>query len=253
MGGNLSESESFFNFIRSIDPKNTLKIQLNELLLNPCSNHLVVVKCNLRANSVIALEEVFFVEEDKSFKLEDLHEAAADLQGQSLYSSLYKVMLNKSSMVFAVKRLKKLQIMLREPLISEYGYSKFLDPKTACLFNSNRYTAPNKSSIKQADVYSFGVILLELLTGKVVEKCGLDLLKWVKSMVREEWTREVFDKEVTKVGLYVFPLLNISLKCVAHFPEHRPFICEVLEKIEEVVNAHDDFSPSFDASIESNQ
>lgn len=40
-----------------------------------------------------------------------------------------------------------------------------------------------------------------------------------------------------------------SLKCVAHFPKHRPFICKVLEKIKEVVNAHEDFSPSFDASV----
>lgn len=53
--GDLSESESFFDFIRSLNPENTLKIQLNKLLPNPCSNHLVSVKCNLRTNSVIAI------------------------------------------------------------------------------------------------------------------------------------------------------------------------------------------------------
>lgn len=137
-----------------------------------------------------------------------------------------------------------------EPLISEYGYSKFVDPKTACLFNSNGYTAPEKTLSEQADVFSFGVILLELLTGKMVEKSGLDLPKWVKAMVREEWTGEVFDKEVAKVGMYAFPLLNVSLKCVAHFAENRPAIAEVLEKIEEVVNAQQDYSPSV-TSVES--
>ncbi|XP_059664162.1 probable inactive receptor kinase At2g26730 [Cornus florida] len=294
-------------------------------------------------------ELVFFVEEKERFKLEDLLEAAADLQSQSLWSSLYKVKFENNA-TFAVKRLKKLQVSFEEfgrtmrkignlkhqnilplvgynstneeklliykyqkngslltlledyvdgkrdfpwklrlsiaigiargldyiyqgfddeleiiphgniklsnillseneePLISEYGYSKFLDPKRASLLNSNGYTAPEKSLSEQADVFSFGVILLELLTGKLVGKSGLDLPKWVKSMVREEWTGEVFDKEVAMVGMYAFPLLNISLKCVAHFPENRPSIAEVLEKIEEIVNAHEELSPTSSVS-----
>ncbi|PSR95549.1 Inactive receptor kinase precursor [Actinidia chinensis var. chinensis] len=139
-----------------------------------------------------------------------------------------------------------------EPLISEYGISKFLDPKSACLLNANGYTAPEKVSSEQADVFSVGVILLELLTGKSIEKSGLDLPKWVKSMVREEWTGEVFDREITKAGIYGFSLLNVSLKCVAHFPENRPSIAEVLEKIEEVVNAQEDLGFSPNSSVEFN-
>lgn len=140
-----------------------------------------------------------------------------------------------------------------EPLISEYGYSKFLDPKTASLYSSNGYTAPERRLSEEGDVFSFGVILLELLTGKTVEKSALDLPKWVKSMVREEWTGEVFDKEVNRAAKqWAFPMLNISLKCVAHFPENRPSVAEVLEKIEEVVNAQGDIDASPDSSIESN-
>nr|XP_043618799.1 probably inactive receptor-like protein kinase At5g41680 [Erigeron canadensis] len=123
-----------------------------------------------------------------------------------------------------------------EPLISEYGYSNLLDPKSACLFRSNGYTAPEKALSEQGDVFSFGVILLELLTGKIVENSGLDLPKWVKAMVREEWTGEVFDKEIAKVGMYAFPLLNVALKCVAHFAENRPSMAEVLETIVGVVD-----------------
>nr|GEV55948.1 leucine-rich repeat receptor-like protein kinase PXC1 [Tanacetum cinerariifolium] len=123
-----------------------------------------------------------------------------------------------------------------EPLISEYGYSTLFDPKSVCLFRTNGYTAPERALSEQGDVFSFGVILLELLTGKIVENSGLDLPKWVKAMVREEWTGEVFDKEIAKVGMYAFPLLNVSLKCVAHFAENRPSIAEVLETIEGVVD-----------------
>ncbi|XP_076916135.1 putative inactive receptor kinase At3g08680 [Bidens hawaiensis] len=100
-----------------------------------------------------------------------------------------------------------------------------------CLFRSDGYTAPERSLSEQGDVYSFGVILLELLTGKIVDNSGLDLPKWVKAMVREEWTGEVFDKEIAKVGMIGFPMLNVALKCVAHFAENRPTMAEVLETI----------------------
>ncbi|XP_074355388.1 leucine-rich repeat receptor-like protein kinase PXC1 [Apium graveolens] len=297
-------------------------------------------------------ELYFFVEEKVRFKMSDLLEAQADLQGHGLCSSLYKVKLKNSNTIFAVKRLKqsplsfdeyctimkkigKLQhqnllplvaygftnetkllvykfqpqgsllsqlekytegkrdfpwttrlsiavgiargldyiyqmcgdeeviphgniklsnILLNEdemPLISEYGCSKLVDPKKACLFNANEYAAPEKTLSEQSDVFSFGVILLELLTGKIVERSGLDLPKWVTSMVREEWTGEVFDKEIAKIAKYAFPLLNISLKCVAHLPQDRPTMAQVLEKIEEVANVHDDLSPASTTSIES--
>ncbi|XP_009799627.1 putative inactive receptor kinase At4g23740 [Nicotiana tabacum] len=138
-----------------------------------------------------------------------------------------------------------------EPLISEYGYCKFLDPNKSCFYNDNGYTAPEKTSTEEADAYSFGVILLELLTGKVVEKTGLDLVKWVKSIVREEWTGEVFDSEVACFEMYAFPLLNVALKCVERLPEERPTMTEVLEIIEEVVNDQEDISPSSMTSFES--
>ncbi|XP_044466691.1 probably inactive receptor-like protein kinase At5g41680 [Mangifera indica] len=140
--------------------------------------------------------------------------------------------------------LKLSNILLDEnedPLISEYGLSKFIDLKRTYLFPSNAYMAPEKTPSEQGDVFSFGIILLELLTGKTVEKSGLDLPKWVRAMVREEWTGEVFDKEVSKSGKqYAFPLLNVALKCVSNSPDDRPTVAEVLERISEVVKANED-------------
>ena len=92
----------------------------------------------------------------------------------------------------------------------------------------------------------------ELLTGKTVEKTGVDLPKWVRSMVREEWTGEVFDKEVSKAALqWAFPLLNIALKCISNSPRDRPTTSEVLEKIDEALFAHEDRSVSSMSSWES--
>ncbi|XP_038995912.1 probable inactive receptor kinase At3g08680 [Hibiscus syriacus] len=137
-----------------------------------------------------------------------------------------------------------------EPLISEYGIPSLLDHKRNCFF-ANGYAAPEKSLSEKGDVFSFGVILLELLTGKMVEKTEVDLPKWVKSMVREEWTGEVFDKEVPKTALkWAFPLLNTALKCVSHSPQDRPTAFEVSEKIDEALLAHDDRSVSSMSSWE---
>ncbi|KAJ8766557.1 hypothetical protein K2173_023804 [Erythroxylum novogranatense] len=132
------------------------------------------------------------------------------------------------------------------PLISEYGFLKLLDLSRSYLFPSHGYTAPERGLSEQGDVYSFGVILLELLTGKAVEISGIDLPKWVSSMVKEEWTGEVFDKEISQAPQFAFPLLNIALKSVSHSPEDRPPIAEILEKIEEIVHTNDDM---FVASI----
>ncbi|KAL2316684.1 hypothetical protein Fmac_030560 [Flemingia macrophylla] len=133
-----------------------------------------------------------------------------------------------------------------EPQISEHGLSKFLDPNTSFLFSSHGYTAPEKSLTEKGDVYSFGVILLELLTGKSIEVSRIDLAKWVKSMVREEWTGEVFDKEVKEnEHQWAFPLLNIALLCVSRFQENRPTTGEILEKIEEVMDEHEQHEERF--------
>lgn len=129
-----------------------------------------------------------------------------------------------------------------EPQISEYGITKFVDPKRARLVSSKGYIAPEKKLSEKADVYSFGIILLELLTGKMVAKNGINLPKWVRAKVREEWTCEVFDEEVIRnAEKWAYSVLLIALDCVSQSPEGRPTMAQALEKIEEVVKAVEDY------------
>ncbi|WJX59624.1 hypothetical protein P8452_44928 [Trifolium repens] len=126
-------------------------------------------------------------------------------------------------------------------LIGEHGLSKFFEPNRGTnLFSSDGYTAPEKSLTEKGDVYSFGFILLELLTGQSIEVSRIDLVRWVRSMVREEWTGEVFDKEVRENDHQgAFSLLNIALLCVSRSQENRPNVEEILNTIEGVMNAHE--------------
>ncbi|XP_028766918.1 inactive leucine-rich repeat receptor-like serine/threonine-protein kinase At1g60630 [Neltuma alba] len=133
-----------------------------------------------------------------------------------------------------------------ESCLTDYGLQVLLnpdsleEPSATTLF----YRAPECRSIgrpptQQADVYSFGVLLLELLTGKtpfqdLVLEHGSDIPRWVRS-VREEETESgsgddpASGNDASEEKLQA--LLNIAMACVSLVPENRPTMREVLKMI----------------------
>ncbi|XP_059645003.1 probable inactive receptor kinase At2g26730 [Cornus florida] len=129
--------------------------------------------------------------------------------------------------------LKSSNIMLNkdmDPCISEYGLTVVESQDRSFLANTSKNSDPTGGraySTFKVDIYGFGVILLELLTGKNVQNSGLDLAKWVHSVVREEWTVEVFDKVLLSEGASeerMVNLLQVALKCINPSPAARPSI-----------------------------
>lgn len=132
-----------------------------------------------------------------------------------------------------------------ESCLTDYGLTVFLNPDTMeePSATSFFYRAPECRSFQRpqtqpADVYSFGVLLLELLTGKtpyqdLVQAHGSDIPRWVRS-VREEETESGDDpassgNEASEEKLQA--LLNIAMACVSVVPENRPTMREVLKMI----------------------
>nr|CAD1826545.1 unnamed protein product [Ananas comosus var. bracteatus] len=132
-----------------------------------------------------------------------------------------------------------------EARVSDHGLAHLVG-LAAAPTRASGYRAPEVTDLRKisqkADVYSFGVLLMELLTGKapahaVLNDEGVDLPRWVQSVVREEWTAEVFDVELLRdqhVEQEMMELLQLALDCAEQYPDKRPTMSEVVVRIEEI-------------------
>ncbi|KAL5999541.1 hypothetical protein ACLOJK_037826 [Asimina triloba] len=95
---------------------------------------------------------------------------------------------------------------------------------------------------EKGDVYSFGVILLEILTGKMAmavaeENTEEELVTWVRDEAGKGATAEVFDLELLRykeMEEEMVALLQVALLCLGPIAKERPKMGVVHKMIEDV-------------------
>ena len=130
-------------------------------------------------------------------------------------------------------------------MISEHGLMQL----SSAVFSPRRragYTAPELRDEKYTasqpgDVFSFGVLLLELLTGKapeqaLVEAEKVELHRWVQSVAQDSASK-VFDPKLLRyrdAKEDMILLLQLAVDCTAQIPVGRPTMDEVVIRIEKI-------------------
>eukprot|EP00252_Welwitschia_mirabilis_P017646 TRINITY_DN3905_c0_g1_i2.p1 TRINITY_DN3905_c0_g1~~TRINITY_DN3905_c0_g1_i2.p1 ORF type:complete len:177 (-),score=38.92 TRINITY_DN3905_c0_g1_i2:150-680(-) len=108
------------------------------------------------------------------------------------------------------------------------------------------YQAPEASKSSKPtqkwDVYSFGVTLLELLSGKsAIVQCGsaeVDLVRWIQLCIEEKQPLQDVLDPVLVEELHreeeILGVLKIVLSCVQGAADRRPFLKHVAELVDKV-------------------
>ncbi|CAK9877021.1 unnamed protein product [Sphagnum jensenii] len=138
-----------------------------------------------------------------------------------------------------------------EPHIADFGLAKLLDwtfdwtsiakIEGECGYIAPEYSFTLKATVKY-DVYSYGVVLLELLTGQKVAEAGLgdgvDVVKWVQDKIQSkepvfkllDQCLQCLPRPVLQEALEV---LGIALLCTHSSPAERPTMKDVVVLLKE--------------------
>nr|XP_043629189.1 pollen receptor-like kinase 4 [Erigeron canadensis] len=150
------------------------------------------------------------------------------------------------------------------PLLADYALVPVVNRHHArdfmVAYKSPEFTYHDRITNK-TDVWCLGILILEMLTGKFPANYlkqgkggSSDLETWVNSVVREEWTGEVFDKDMKGTRNSegeMFKLLKIGMSCCEWNIERRWDLKMAVEKIGELKEKGSDEESSSCVSDES--
>ncbi|KAF5729116.1 receptor-like protein kinase HSL1 [Tripterygium wilfordii] len=132
--------------------------------------------------------------------------------------------------------------------VADFGVAKIVDvtgkgPKSMSIIaGSCGYIAPEYAYTlrvnEKSDIYSFGVVILELVTGKrpVDPEFGeKDLVKWVCTTLDQKGVDHVLDTKLDSCFKEeICKVLNIGLLCTSPLPINRPSMRRVVKMLQEV-------------------
>ncbi|XP_071717540.1 probable LRR receptor-like serine/threonine-protein kinase At2g24230 [Rutidosis leptorrhynchoides] len=134
-----------------------------------------------------------------------------------------------------------------EPRLSDFGLARIFgngaSDDRAC--RSPGYTSPDEVITTKSDVYGFGVILLELITGKKPvgdeypdddNPKAQDLVGWVRRLVRMNRGSVAIDPKIRSTGDegQMMEGLKIGYLCTADLPSKRPSMQQVVGLLKDI-------------------
>ncbi|XP_031483693.1 probable LRR receptor-like serine/threonine-protein kinase At2g23950 isoform X1 [Nymphaea colorata] len=136
-----------------------------------------------------------------------------------------------------------------EAIVGDFGLAKLMDHTDSHVTTAVRGTvghiAPEYLSTGQSsektDVFGFGILLLELISGhtaldfgnKAANQKGA-MLDWVRKMHQENKVELVVDKDLKENydRIEVGEMVQVALLCTQYLPAHRPKMSEVVKMLE---------------------
>ncbi|KAJ4792361.1 Leucine-rich receptor-like protein kinase family protein [Rhynchospora pubera] len=129
-----------------------------------------------------------------------------------------------------------------EAHVADFGLARLIHPYmthvTTELIGTLGYIPPEYGqgcvATLRGDIYSFGVVMLELVTGKraveVLPNKSVELVQWVRELKSVGREQEVFDPFLRRKGYdrEMSKVLDVACLCVDHNPMNRPSIQQVV-------------------------
>ncbi|ONK69941.1 uncharacterized protein A4U43_C05F28560 [Asparagus officinalis] len=136
--------------------------------------------------------------------------------------------------------------------VADFGVAKVIGgaKSMSVIAGSCGYFAPEYAYTlrvnEKSDIYSFGVVILELVTGKLPvdpEFGEKDLVKWVCTIIEQKGMEHVFDPKLDICFRdEMSKLLDIGLLCASALPINRPSMRRAVKMIQDV-RSDDKFNP----------
>ncbi|KAK2999109.1 hypothetical protein RJ639_024348 [Escallonia herrerae] len=173
----------------------------------------------LRPHSVVAVKKFWRSEAD--IETGDDLLAEVNLLGRLRHRNIVRLLGYLHNETDIMMEVFKENLIFPDIQIAEYGYTLKVDEKS--------------------DIYSFGVVLLELLTGKMPLDPSfgesIDIVEWVRRKISSKASEQALDTEIAGQCQHVqeemLLVLRIALLCTAKLPKDRPSMRDIITMLGE--------------------